>query len=247
MANLQQFIADAEAEQLANLLGMSSNPWEGAGKKLAAAEKAQREDAERAAREAADRAQKQRAADFAQALASRRSLHDELREADIRVSALEREFQAPAMLEAGKTFDEFQKWRRNGALARDAEMVYKAYGRYPPEHFLANVAAWQIEAMKEYGDLLQRRQREEQMRGHAVGVTEGAIRQMESGQTASPSFSVGILLARELGVTAEQLAFGEEGATGAAATAKANVGAVAALARRVDAIELELGKLRRRR
>jgi transcriptional regulator with XRE-family HTH domain len=46
---------------------------------------------------------------------------------------------------------------------------------------------------------------------HAVDVTEGAIPQMESGQTKSPSFAVGILLAHELGVTPEYLAFGEEG------------------------------------
>jgi transcriptional regulator with XRE-family HTH domain len=82
---------------------------------------------------------------------------------------------------------------------------------------------------------------------HAVGVTEGAIRQMESGQTAAPSFAVGVLLARELGVTAEYFAFGEDGAKAAAAAAKANAGAVTALARRVDAIELEVSKLRRRR
>jgi transcriptional regulator with XRE-family HTH domain len=44
---------------------------------------------------------------------------------------------------------------------------------------------------------------------HAVGVTEGAIRQMESGQTKSASFLVGLKLSRELGVTPWFLATGE--------------------------------------
>jgi len=47
---------------------------------------------------------------------------------------------------------------------------------------------------------------------HAVGVTEGAIRQMESGQTKSASFAVGLRLARTLGVSPEYLATGEDGA-----------------------------------
>jgi transcriptional regulator with XRE-family HTH domain len=45
---------------------------------------------------------------------------------------------------------------------------------------------------------------------HAVGVTEGAIRQMESGQTKSASFSVGLKLAHVLGVTAWYLATGRD-------------------------------------
>ena len=47
---------------------------------------------------------------------------------------------------------------------------------------------------------------------HAAGVTEGAIRQMESGQTKSASFLVGLRLARILGVTPWYLATGEEAA-----------------------------------
>lgn len=58
---------------------------------------------------------------------------------------------------------------------------------------------------------------------------------------------VGVLLARELGATAEYVAFGEDDAKVAAAAAKANAGAVGAVARRADAIELEMEKLRRRR
>ncbi|HEY0395630.1 MAG TPA: helix-turn-helix transcriptional regulator [Candidatus Elarobacter sp.] len=45
---------------------------------------------------------------------------------------------------------------------------------------------------------------------HAVGVTEGAIRQMESGQTKSASFLVGLKLAHVLGVTAWFLATGRD-------------------------------------
>jgi DNA-binding XRE family transcriptional regulator len=36
---------------------------------------------------------------------------------------------------------------------------------------------------------------------HAVSVTEAAIHQIESGQTAAPSFTVGVLLVRGLVVT----------------------------------------------
>jgi len=47
-----------------------------------------------------------------------------------------------------------------------------------------------------------------------VGVSEGAIRQMESGQTKSASFVVGLKLARELGVTAWYLATGRDAPPG---------------------------------
>jgi len=43
---------------------------------------------------------------------------------------------------------------------------------------------------------------------YRVGVTEGAIRQMESGQTKIASFVIGLRLARELGTTAWYLALG---------------------------------------
>ncbi len=46
---------------------------------------------------------------------------------------------------------------------------------------------------------------------HAVGVTEGAIRQMESGQTKSASFLVGLKLAVALDVTPWYLATGRDG------------------------------------
>jgi transcriptional regulator with XRE-family HTH domain len=44
---------------------------------------------------------------------------------------------------------------------------------------------------------------------YRVGVTEGAIRQMESGQTKIASFVIGLRLARELGTTAWYLAHGD--------------------------------------
>ncbi len=47
---------------------------------------------------------------------------------------------------------------------------------------------------------------------YAVGVTEGAIRQMESGQTKSASFLVGLRLSRVLGVSPWFLATGENAA-----------------------------------
>jgi transcriptional regulator with XRE-family HTH domain len=43
---------------------------------------------------------------------------------------------------------------------------------------------------------------------YRVGVTEGAIRQMESGQTKIASFVIGLRLAEELGTTAWYLAVG---------------------------------------
>lgn len=45
---------------------------------------------------------------------------------------------------------------------------------------------------------------------HAVGVTEGSIRQMESGQTKSASFLVGLKLARLFEVTPWYLATGDD-------------------------------------
>jgi transcriptional regulator with XRE-family HTH domain len=45
--------------------------------------------------------------------------------------------------------------------------------------------------------------------GYLVGVTEGAIRQMESGQTKRASFAVGVRIAEVLGVEPAYLAFGD--------------------------------------
>lgn len=42
-----------------------------------------------------------------------------------------------------------------------------------------------------------------------IGVSEGAIRQMETGNVKSPSFLVGLRLAHQLGVDPYELALGE--------------------------------------
>ena len=59
-----------------------------------------------------------------------------------------------------------------------------------------------------------RRQMTPSALAHAVGVTEGAIRQMESGQTKSASFLIGLRLADVLGVTPVFLATGREKISG---------------------------------
>jgi transcriptional regulator with XRE-family HTH domain len=72
---------------------------------------------------------------------------------------------------------------------------------------------------------------------HRVGVTEGAIRQMESGQTKMASFVIGLRLAKELGTDAWYLA------NGIADTAEARAGADA-LSLRVAALEQHIASLR---
>lgn len=81
---------------------------------------------------------------------------------------------------------------------------------------------------------------------HAVNVTEGAIRQMESGQTKSPSFPVGILLAHELGVTPEYLAFGEDGPPKRIGVKQTGGDAIADLERRIIALERDSKRRARR-
>lgn len=93
----------------------------------------------------------------------------------------------------------------------------------------------------------------------AVDVTEGAIRQMESGQTKSASFVVGLRLARVLGVTPWFLATGEDAPSGKESRSPEPAPGVAkiedvllkvnALERRVRAVEVQqrAGKRRRAR
>jgi transcriptional regulator with XRE-family HTH domain len=69
-----------------------------------------------------------------------------------------------------------------------------------------------------------------------VGVTEGAIRQMESGQTKMASFVIGLRLAKELGIDAWYLA------NGVADSAEAQTGADA-LSLRVAALEQHISAL----
>jgi transcriptional regulator with XRE-family HTH domain len=84
---------------------------------------------------------------------------------------------------------------------------------------------------------------------HAVGVTEGAIRQMESGQTKSASFLVGLKLAEVLGVTPAYLVTGREklSETGSpspapqpASVLERHTMQIAALERRVKSLEARL-------
>ena len=75
---------------------------------------------------------------------------------------------------------------------------------------------------------------------HRVGVTEGAIRQMESGQTKMASFVIGLRLAKELGTDAWYLA------NGVADDADARSGADA-IVLRVIALELQIAALLERR
>ena len=69
-----------------------------------------------------------------------------------------------------------------------------------------------------------------------VGVTEGAIRQMESGQTKMASFVIGLRLARELGVDAWYLATGDDAEASAPDCGPS-------LASRIAALEARLGDL----
>jgi transcriptional regulator with XRE-family HTH domain len=71
---------------------------------------------------------------------------------------------------------------------------------------------------------------------HRVGVTEGAIRQMESGQTKIASFVIGLRLAKELGTDAWYLA------NGVLDDAEAHTGADGILLR-VAALEQQLSSL----
>jgi transcriptional regulator with XRE-family HTH domain len=71
---------------------------------------------------------------------------------------------------------------------------------------------------------------------HRVGVTEGAIRQMESGQTKIASFVIGLRLAKELGTDAWYLA------NGVADDAEAQAGAEG-IVLRVSALEQQIASL----
>ena len=89
----------------------------------------------------------------------------------------------------------------------------------------------------------------------AVGKTEGAIRQMESGQTSMASFPVGLRLSRELHVNPWYLCFGDDGAAlekglrseAAVATALENlILEKAALSQRVSTLEAQVAALKKR-
>ncbi|HEY6233917.1 MAG TPA: helix-turn-helix transcriptional regulator [Candidatus Elarobacter sp.] len=71
---------------------------------------------------------------------------------------------------------------------------------------------------------------------HRVGVTEGAIRQMESGQTKIASFVIGLRLAKELDTDAWYFA------NGVADDAEAQAGAEG-IVLRVSALEQQIAAL----
>ena len=68
---------------------------------------------------------------------------------------------------------------------------------------------------------------------HRIGVTEGAIRQMESGQTKMASFVIGLRLAKELGTGPWYLATGVDDDAGEAPPGDGLVLRVAALEQRL--------------
>jgi transcriptional regulator with XRE-family HTH domain len=74
---------------------------------------------------------------------------------------------------------------------------------------------------------------------HRVGVTEGAIRQMESGQTKMASFVIGLRLAKELGTDAWYLA------NGVADDPQAQTGGADAISLRVTALEQRIASMSR--
>jgi transcriptional regulator with XRE-family HTH domain len=71
---------------------------------------------------------------------------------------------------------------------------------------------------------------------HRVGVTEGAIRQMESGQTKMASFVIGLRLAKELGVDAWYLANGADDEPQSTPPADAITLRIAALEQRISTL-----------
>ncbi len=75
----------------------------------------------------------------------------------------------------------------------------------------------------------------------AVGVTEGAIRQMESGQTKNASFLVGLRLSQVLGVSPWFLATGENAPPETESRSPAEPGPAA-----LEALTLQVNGLERR-
>jgi transcriptional regulator with XRE-family HTH domain len=84
---------------------------------------------------------------------------------------------------------------------------------------------------------------------HAVGVTEGAIRQMESGQTKSASFLVGLKLSHVLGVSPWLLATGHDAPpeSGSPAPDRASVTLLERLSVQISTIDRRVKALEARR
>jgi len=91
-----------------------------------------------------------------------------------------------------------------------------------------------------FGERLRRLRRERAVScaelAQRVGVTEGAIRQMETGQTKMASFVIGLRLARELGVDAWYLANGDAPRDGEPVASASLAARVAALEARITTI-----------
>ena len=79
-----------------------------------------------------------------------------------------------------------------------------------------------------------------------AGVTEGAIRQMESGQTKHASLLTGVRIAEALGVTPAYLAFGESDGTDDPAVAGKPLVVPVDTTRRWDEVERRLARVERR-
>jgi len=78
----------------------------------------------------------------------------------------------------------------------------------------------------------------------AIGVTEGSIRHLESGQTKQTSFETGVKLAHALGVTASYLATGRENPLEKESLATDQALALEErLATRIAAVERRVGSL----
>ncbi len=96
---------------------------------------------------------------------------------------------------------------------------------------------------KNFGQRLKRLRTARRLRvvdlGYAAGVTEGAIRQMESGQTKGASLVIGLRLAKLLGVTPDYLAYGTDGSAD-------DQGTMRLFLARLDEHEHRLAKVERR-
>lgn len=94
--------------------------------------------------------------------------------------------------------------------------------------------------MEPFGDRLRRLRLDSNLTpsslAHLVGVTEGAIRQMESGQTKSASLLIGLRLADALNVDVRYLAIGE----GESEAGNSLIERVAALEKKVNSLERRL-------
>ncbi len=79
---------------------------------------------------------------------------------------------------------------------------------------------------------------------YAAGVTEGCIRQIETGQTKNATLQVGIRLAKLLGVSAEYLATGTEDGTQETGVQRVVLDRLDDMERRIRLVERRAGVAR---